>query len=38
MTKANYFLPDHYAYNIRERRWFDAMIDARNECRPFSWI
>ena len=25
-------------YNLRERAWFDAMIEARNESRPYSWI
>lgn len=25
-------------YNLRERSWFDAMIEARNEARPYSWI
>ena len=26
------------SYNRRERSWFDAMIEARNEARPYSWI
>jgi len=26
------------SYNLRERSWFDAMIEARNEDRPYSWI
>jgi hypothetical protein len=26
------------AYNERDRSWVDAMIEARNENRPFSWI
>jgi hypothetical protein len=33
-----YQTPSRYAYNQRERSWFDAMIEARNESRPYSWI
>jgi len=40
ISKSDYF----YFYRplslsqLREREWFDAMIEARNEKRPFSWI
>ena len=36
--KNTYQTPDRYAYDQRERNWFDAMIEARNENRPYSWI
>ena len=35
---STYQTPARYAYSQRERSWFDAMIDARNECRAFSFI
>jgi hypothetical protein len=36
--KSTYKTPDRYAYCQRERAWFDAMIEARNENRQFSFI
>jgi len=35
---STYQCPSHYAYSYRERSWFDAMIEARNDSRPFMWI
>jgi hypothetical protein len=34
----SYETSNRYAYCAHERAWFDAMIDARNENRPFSFI
>jgi len=36
--QRTYQTPSRYAYNQAERNWFDAMIEARNENRSFSWI
>ena len=33
-----YITPFYYAVNQREFNWTNAMIEARNENRPFSWI
>ena len=36
--KFTYQTPARYAYSQLERNWIDAMIEARNENRAFSWI
>ena len=38
MATLTYQCPARYAYSQLERTWFDAMIEARNEARPFSWV
>lgn len=36
--KHTYQTPSRYAYTQRDRSWFDAMIEARNDNRAYSWI
>ena len=38
MYSRHYQTLARYSYCQRERSWFDAMIEARNEQRPYSWI